>query len=384
MPFVREPIGHNGTNMHANKLTASSSPGCGPACPNSAEVQVEVLSHVGTDEAERRYQALCENLDNSVVWYDPRWLHVVCRGLRHKPYLIVAKQGERTVGILPLALVKSLLFGRFLVSLPYVNSAGVIAENSTVARQLIEQAVLLARELNVRHLELRHETELDHASLNESLTTKVHMRLPLSPTVDELHKQIPSKARNQVRKGGRQGFVTAWGQDELLSEFYNVFSRNMRDLGTPVFGRELFHEILNEFGEEAEFCVLRAEKRPVAAALLVHGNGITMVPSASSLRSFNSKNANDWMYWQLLQRAVARGQGAFDFGRTTIGSNTFTFKKKWGAQPSPAAWQYYVRQGSVSDMRPENSKYARAVRMWQKLPVPVTRLIGPSIVRGIP
>jgi hypothetical protein len=90
------------------------------------------------------------------------------------------------------------------------------------------------------------------------------------------------------------------------------------------------------------------------------------------------------MYWQLLQRTVTRGQEIFDFGRSNVGSNTFEFKKKWGAEPELAVWQYYVHEGCVSDMRPENSKYACAVRMWQKLPVPLTRLIGPSIVRGIP
>jgi FemAB-related protein (PEP-CTERM system-associated) len=301
---------------------------------------------------EQHFQSLRAQYDAQNWGYDLRWLGAVCRGLCHDPYLLIARQGGRTVGILPLAFVKSLLFGRFLVSLPYVNTAGVIAQNNEAAGALIDRAVGLADELKVRHLELRHEVELQHLALGDRITSKVHMRLALPESIEALERQIRSKVRNKIRKGERQGFTTHWGQLELLEEFYDVFSRNMRDLGTPVFGRKLFREILVGFSGIAELCVIRSGQRPVAAGLLVHGNGVTLVPSASSLRSYNSTNVNDWMYWQLLQRAVSRGQTVFDFGRSSVGSNTFVFKKKWGAEPEPAVWQYYVREGSVSDMRP--------------------------------
>ena len=350
----------------------------------STPIQVEVLVRASQSTLERYFQSLREQYDARNWDYDPAWLGIVCRGLHHDPYLLVARQAGQTVGLLPLALVKSLLFGRFLVSLPYVNTAGVIARSEVAAGSLIDRAVRLADELKVRHLELRHESEVNHAALGDRITSKVHMRLALPATVEALDRQIRSKVRNKIRKGERQGFSTHWGQFELLDDFYEVFSRNMRDLGTPVFGRKLFREIVTGFSGDAEFCVIRNGRQPIAAGLLVHGDGVTLVPSASSLREYNSTNANDWMYWQLLQRAVTRGQKVFDFGRSSEGSNTFVFKKKWGAEPEPAVWQYYVREGSVSDMRPENSKYARAVRIWRKLPVPLTRLIGPSIVRGIP
>jgi FemAB-related protein (PEP-CTERM system-associated) len=171
---------------------------------------------------------------------------------------------------------------------------------------------------------------------------------------------------------------------ELLNEFYAVFSQNMRDLGTPVFSRRLFQSILRQFPEDAELCVVRLDRRPVAAALLVHGECVTEVPSASSLRAYNSLNANMLMYWHLLQRAIQRGQAQFDFGRSTVDGNTFRFKKQWGAKSEPAVWQYYVRKGDVGDMRLENGKYDRMVRIWQRLPVGLTRLVGPWVVRGIP
>jgi FemAB-related protein (PEP-CTERM system-associated) len=316
--------------------------------------------------------------------YDPRWLGIVCRGMNHQPYLLAARSEGKIVGLLPLAFVKSLLFGRFLVGLPYVNTAGVIARDGDVAHRLIDQAVRLADDLKVRHLELRHEGAIDHAKLTARLTTKVHMRMALPDTVVALQEQLRSKTRNKVRKGEQQGFTEHWGRHDLLDDFYAVFSQNMRDLGTPVFGRKLFRAILDGLPEQTEFCVIRSGSEPIAAALLVHGRRSTQVPSASSLRAYNSTNANDWMYWRLLVRAVERGQRVFDFGRSTIDSNTYVFKKKWGAEPEPAVWQYYVREGDPTQMRPENSKYQRAIRLWQKLPAPVTRVLGPMIVRGIP
>ena len=210
------------------------------------------------------------------------------------------------------------------------------------------------------------------------------MRLELPVLAEELWDSFKPKVRNQIRKGEQADLTVHWGREELLAEFYAVFAQNMRDLGTPVFGRPLFRAILGQFPTAAELCVVRLGTRPVAGALLTHGPCMSEVPSASSLRRFNSTNANMLMYWHLLRRTIERGQRAFDFGRSTIDSNTFRFKKQWGAQPHPAVWQYHVRRGTIGDMRPDNRRYQLMIRTWQRLPVALTRLIGPAIVRGIP
>ncbi len=158
----------------------------------------------------------------------------------------------------------------------------------------------------------------------------------------------------------------------------------MRDLGTPVFGRQLFRSVLRQFPERAELCVVRADGEAVAAALLLHGWGTSEVPSASSLREHNASCANMLLYWNLLERSVQRRQTCFDFGRSSVESNTYRFKKQWGAEPTPAVWQYHVRAGNPTDVRPDNPRYQRFIRCWQKLPVPLTRWLGPHIVRGIP
>lgn len=316
--------------------------------------------------------------------FDPRWLNVLRDGLAHRPYLLEGIREGRVCGVLPLALLRSRVFGRFLVSLPYLNAGGVQASDAELAGQLVDHAVQLADQLHVRYLELRHEVELAHPALMEKNCSKWHLRLALPSTSDALWRGFPPKVRNQIRKGAGQGFTVAWGGVEQLPGFYAVFSRNMRDLGTPVYGRSLFRSILRHFPGEAEFCVVRLGRQPVAAALLVHGRGMTEVPSASSLRRFNGTNANMFLYWQLLQRAIQRRQQGFDFGRSSEGSGTYRFKKQWGAQPEPSCWQYYVRRGAIGDVRPENVKYQRAIRVWQRLPVPLANLLGPRIVRGIP
>jgi FemAB-related protein (PEP-CTERM system-associated) len=314
----------------------------------------------------------------------PAWLTVLRTAFGHEGFALEARAAGHTCGFLPLTFVNTPLFGRFLVSLPYLNSNGVIAESPDVQSALVSRAVELADELGAKHLELRHETPLEHPALTATNTSKVHLRLPLPACPDQFWKGLDAKVRNQVRKGERNGFDVRWGGPELVEPFYAVLSENMRDLGTPVYGRNLFDTILEAFPADAELFVMSAGEKPIAAALLLHGPGVTEVPTASSLRAFNPTCANMLMYRHLLDRAVARRQKVFDFGRSTADGPTFRFKRQWGAEPHPAAWQYHVRAGDAGQMRPDHPRYRRAIELWQRLPVKVTQVLGPIIVRGIP
>ncbi|MCA9115280.1 MAG: FemAB family PEP-CTERM system-associated protein [Planctomycetaceae bacterium] len=311
-------------------------------------------------------------------------MHILARGLGHEPLLLEALRNGQVTGRLPLVLVRSLLFGRFLVSLPYVSTTGIQATEIGIGRQLIDEAVRQAAQQKCHHLALRHEFQWSHPALTTELNSKVHMRLELPQTSEDLWNDLKASVRNQVRKGQNQNLTVRWGSAELLNDFHAVFSRNMRDLGTPVYGRKLFAEILQQFGSQAEICTVSLRDRCVAAALLVHGSGTTVVPSASSLQKFNSTNANMLMYWNLLKRAVERGQQVFDFGRSTRNSGVYRFKKQWGARPHSACWQFHVRHGAPEQTRPESRRNQRLIRVWRRLPVCLTRIIGPRIVRGIP
>ena len=354
-------------------------------CPTPRRT-LQVLTHTQSDleDCLPRLTTYAIRRPPTALSRHPAWLGVLRDALRHEVYCLEVVEEGQTCGFLPLAFVRSMLFGRFLVGLPYLNVGGVCADDEETTRLLIDRALELADELRVRYLELRHEQPVEHPTLTEQLSSKVHMRLALPSTAGKLWEQIPSKVRNQVRKGQRYGLEVCWGGAELLSDFYRVFSTSMRDLGTPVYGRRLFAATLRHFPDQAELCVLRDGSTPVAAALLLHGWGVTEVPSASCLRQYHSSCANMILYWQLLQRAVQRKQAVFDFGRSTLDGNTYRFKKQWGAQPEPAIWQYYLRKGTIADMRPDNPRYRRAIHVWQRLPVALTCLIGPAIVRGIP
>lgn len=350
---------------------------------NMETTTVQSLRHIDPQTRQQIYGYLA-NRPEPTLAYDPIWTDILRDGLGHQPYYLTAKASDQIVGLLPLAKVESTLFGRYLVSLPYLNYGGPNAENEAVEQQLVQSASELANELDVRYLELRNRSEIVHPTLTHKKESKVLMWRELPDSSDALWKSFKPEVRNQIRKGEKTDLKAEWGREELLADFYAIFAENMRDLGTPVYSKRLFASMLGHLDERAELCVVRAGATPVSAAILLHGVGFTEVPSASSLRRHASTCCNMFMYHHLLLRAVERGQNVFDFGRSSQDSGTFKFKKQWGATPRPSIWQYHVRKGDVSDMRPDNPKYRRKIEAWKRLPLWLANLIGPSIIRGVP
>lgn len=321
--------------------------------------------------------------------HDPAWLDILKRALHHKTSLLLDWRGRRLAGALPLALTRSPLFGKHLVSLPYLNRAGLLTADIESGHALIEHASRLAEQYDARYLELRHHGEAFASDrFTHCRNEKQRMVLDLPGTPEQLWSSLKAKVRNQVRKGAQAGLKVHLGREAFVAGFYSVFATNMRDLGTPVYPKKLFLAMLEHLGERCEIVLVTLESAPVAGAILVHDQAgdqaITQVPSASCLRQFNSLSANMWMYHRLLERAIARGSARFDFGRSSTDSGTYRFKKQWGAQPEPTPWQVILRRGSLDDARPDDPRNRRRIEQWQKLPVWVTKAIGPRIVRGIP
>jgi FemAB-related protein (PEP-CTERM system-associated) len=196
---------------------------------------------------------------------------------------------------------------------------------------------------------------------------------------------LDKKVRNQVRKAEKSGLTIDSGGPELLNAFYAVFARNMRDLGTPVYGRELFAQVLNAFPTSARIHVVRLGTVPVAAGLTVRSRGRLEIPWASSIRDYNPLCPNHLLYWGAIQYAIETGCDVFDFGRSSPEAGTFKFKEQWGAQPLPLHWEYCLNGSSaLPDTSPDNPKYSLLVSTWKRLPTPIATLIGPHIVRSIP
>ncbi|WP_432798714.1 FemAB family XrtA/PEP-CTERM system-associated protein [Poriferisphaera sp. WC338] len=327
---------------------------------------------------------------NAGVESDPRWLNILHDALGHRTFAYIHRDPDTRIinGYLPLSLISSPLFGRFLVSLPYINRAGIHAHSPAIKQTLLQHACQTTELTRAQYLELRHESNhgIDDSSLTEQRTEKVIMELALEADEDARWKQIGGKTRNLIRKGEKNNLSITWGHRNLLDDFYQIFAINMRDLGTPVYPKKLFQRILAEFDAEAELCTVQHNNKAVAGALLLHDNHTrkTSIPSASCLREANKLSANMWMYHQMIERTAHRGNTIFDFGRTTIDSGTYRFKKQWGAKPTPCTWQYHVLRGSIGNMRPDDEKMQKRIEMWKKMPLWVTKMFGPTIVKGIP
>lgn len=363
----------------------STSPAVKVRSDRKADTGDQGIREYQGEAAVRRVKELTEsNCSVNHPVRDLRWLSVLQNGLQQIPYLLEYMTTDERIAHLPLAYVKSLLFGRYLVSLPYLNSGGADLLKPQEATVLIDHAVQLADRLDCRFLELRHESPVEHPAFNAEMTHKVHMRLPLPDSEQVLWDRLKSKVRSQVRKSLKEPFTVEYGQGELIPEFYELFSRRMHELGTPVYSQRLFRSIIDSFENEAEIVCLRDGRQAIGAALLMHGSKVTEVPSASTLTAYNPRNVNMFLYWHLLVRSIHRGSQVFDFGRASRDSGTHRFKKQWGAEEYPSCWQYYVRKGSADALRPDNNKNQRRIEMWKKLPYRLTTFLGPRIVRGIP
>ena len=300
----------------------------------------------------------------------------------HRTLNLSAMRDDRVVGILPLVEFRSRLFGRFAVSLPFVNQGGVVADDEEAARRLVDRAIEEARSRGLDHIELRHERRCfpDLADKQH----KVSMRLRLPDTSEALWNQLDRKVRNQIRKAEKSGIVASGGGAELMDAFYDVFAENMRDLGTPVYPRAFFASVMERFPARTRIHVVRLGEEVVASSLTFAWRDSIEVPWASSLRRHRDKSPNNLLYWAMLQQAIADRRRVFDFGRSTPNEGTYHFKSQWGAESGPMHWEYWLASGALPDQSPANPKYRAAIAVWRRLPLWVSNRVGPHLVRNLP
>jgi FemAB-related protein (PEP-CTERM system-associated) len=312
-----------------------------------------------------------------------RWRHVFERAFGHETVYLLARADGRVTGVLPLVVFRSALFGRFAVSLPFVNYGGVLADDDQAARALLDRAAALAAERGLEHVELRHQD----ARFPElpSKHHKVAMRLDLESDATRAWDALDRKVRNQVRKAEKSDLTVETGGAGLLDAFYDVFARNMRDLGTPVYDRRFFAEVLRQFPDETRVFLVRHPSGVVAAGISHRHRDTVEVPWASSLKEFRTLAPNNLLYWHIIRFAIEQGGRVFDFGRSTPNEGTYKFKEQWGAKPSPVCWEYrLLTRDSLPDQSPKNPKFRAAIAVWKHLPLPVTTFLGPRLVRSIP
>lgn len=310
------------------------------------------------------------------------WKDVTERTFGHQCLYSEARDpGGRLCGILPLVRVKSLVFGHFLVSMPFVNYGGPLGDTAAV-RALVAHAAAQADASGARLLELRSRVPLDLDLPVSHRKITVVLDLPAGDP-EKLWNTLPSKLRSQVRRPQKEGVTVRFGHDQI-APFYGVFARHMRDLGTPVQSRRLFEAIAATFPDDTWFGCAYLGATPIAAGAGFRWGDEFEMTWASALREHNRMAPNMALYWAFMERCVEQGVRVFNFGRCTPGSGTHRFKRQWGSRDEQLWWYQHGAGGEAGTPAPDRGAYALGPRVWKHLPLALANAIGPMVVKFIP
>ena len=329
-----------------------------------------------------------QNHPDTTPYHYFAWKTAVENAYGHKAYYLMARENGRVAGVLPLIHFKFPFTAGHFVSLPYCDVGDVLAVDDDIKERLILEAVSLARELKIKYIELRGRLQkLSLKSLNLPVNVRSHkirMFLELPPSSGALWKNFRSKLRSQVKKAEKNGLRFAWGGIDELDAFYMVFSRNMRDLGSPVHSKKWFYAVLRHYGKNARMGLVYHGKRLIGAGIILTINNIVSIPWASTLRNSNSLSPNMLLYWNFLKFASDNGYAGFDFGRSTPNEGAYKFKAQWGAKPVPLHWSYILINNKELNLdTPGSAKREQIERLWQNLPLKMANCIGPAIRKHI-
>lgn len=309
------------------------------------------------------------------------WRDVIREVFGHEcPYMAVRGSDGQLEGVLPLVSVESVIFGRYLVSMPFVNYGGPLGSPAAVDT-LTGAAVDRARGEDSDLLELRNRVPMDIPLPVSHRRILVVMDLPEDPEV--LWKDFPSKMRNKIRKPRKEGVEIRFGPDQL-DPFFSVFSHHMRDLGTPTQPRELFATAREAFGERMWFGCAYLDGEPIACGCGFRWKDEFEMTWASMLMEHRDLRANMELYWAFMERAIESGATLFNFGRCPPDSGTHRFKQQWGGRDEELWWYQHASNGRTATPTPDESSFSWGPAIWKRLPVSVATALGPKIVRYIP
>ena len=343
---------------------------------------MEIRPYMPADAA--RWDALMAASPEATFCHLSDWQAVVERVWGHAPESLCAVENGELVGALPLFLVAGRLFGRRLISTPNAVYGGVVARSDAVREALLAAAVARARQLAVEYLELR---EIGGAAAPGFLPEELYVGFACSLPAEEAARwaQLPRDVRRMIRQGEKHGLTAVAGREELLDEFYGVYAASVRNLGTPVFPKRLFAELLAAFPGSSDLLVIRQGSRPAGAVLSFYFRETVYPYYGGAHRAFYRAGVNNFMYWALMNHAARRGCRRFDFGRSKRGTGACEFKRGWGMRETPLAYKYFlVRSRQAPNLNPLNPKYRLLVETWKRLPLSLTKWIGPRIVRNFP
>lgn len=310
------------------------------------------------------------------------WKRVVESTFGHRPHYLIAERAGGLEGVLPLFEVRGLFGGRGLVSVPYGVYGGICASSTAAREALVEGARQLAVRTKADYVELRHrigqEVDLPTKSLYVTFSR------PIAPTEEENLSAIPRKQRRMTRQGAKHGLRADFGMHHL-DRFYDIYAHSVQSLGSPVFPRRLFHAIRQEFGKECVLLTIWKDSTPISGVLTILFEDQALPYYGGARPEALALGVNDFMYWELLCHAAKAGYRCFDFGRSREGTGAYNFKRHWGFEPVPLPYQYVLLKGGrMPDLSPSNPKMRLAVKAWKRIPLSLSKLVGPALTKYLP
>jgi FemAB-related protein (PEP-CTERM system-associated) len=309
------------------------------------------------------------------------WKRVIEKAFGHKTFYFLARRGGAVVGVLPLTHVKSVLFGNSLISNAFCVYGGIVAGDGEAAHALESEAVKLALREKVDCIEFR-SAEPAHQDWLRKPNLYVTFRKSIHSDVEANMKAIPRKQRAMVRKAISNGLTSHI--DQGVERLHDIYAHSVRNLGTPVYSRRYFQLLKEEFGQACDVLTVVHRSKPVASVLNFYFRDEVLPYYGGGIAEARDLAANDFMYWEVMRRACERGFKLFDFGRSKIGTGAYNFKRNWGFEPTPLTYEFrLIEAGKLPDVNPLNPKFQAFIALWRRLPVPLTKVLGPPIVRGI-
>lgn len=327
-----------------------------------------------------RWDAFVEQCPEGTFFHLSAWQDIIEHVFRHRTFFLFAERAGEVVGVLPLAQVKSRLFGHSLVSLPFCVYGGIAGDADAVPA-LEAEAEAIALRLGVAHLEYRN-VRPRHADWPRQ-DLYVSFRKAILPDVEANMTAIPRKQRAMVRKGIKNGLVSRI--DHGVDDFFALYADNVLRHGTPALPRRFFEHLRNAFGERCEvLTVTDAAGTPLSSVLSFYFRDEVLPYYAGDAVAARDVAANDFKYWELMRRACERGVRVFDYGRSKIGTGPYGFKKNWGFEPQPLSYEYRLyKRDTVPQNNPMNPKYRAFIALWRRLPIGIANTLGPHIVRNL-
>ena len=316
---------------------------------------------------------------NSTFYHQIRWKYVIENVYKHRSYYMIAKEDGEIRGILPLFFIRNKA-----VSIPFAPYGGVCADDETVKKKLIEEAISVVRERGMRYLELRNQEEESNSDFRTDYTY-VTFIIPLHSDLDILWRKTAKGARRAVKKALRENVKISMGH-EYLDDFYTIYAERNKELGTPVHSYLFFKHILSVFQDQANIQVAEKEGKIIGAKFLLFFKDRIISGWAASDRRYRAISPNSLLTWEILRYGCEKGYAFFDFGRSEKDSGTFRFKRAWGgAIIKQLYYQFYMHKTRNLPVLSRKSLKRRIFsNFWRKLPLPMTKVIGPHIRKNLP